>query len=135
MVLAIEADGVSYHESGSVRDRDRLRGEHLKRLGWSFHRIWSTNWFHDPQTEMAKLRDAYNDAVSHADAARPAATPPATDEAAPPQEPVAPAEPAPAAEPPAAEPPAAEPAAAAAAGPTALPTPTTPLALPVSAPQ
>src|SRR5260370_17153787 len=104
MVLAIEADGVSYHESGSVRDRDRLRGEHLKRLGWSFHRIWSTNWFHDPQTEMAKLRDAYNDAVSHADAARPASTPPAPDEAAPPQEPVAPAEPAPAAEPAAAEP-------------------------------
>jgi hypothetical protein len=32
MVLAIEADGASYRESGSVRDRDRLRGEHLQRL-------------------------------------------------------------------------------------------------------
>jgi very-short-patch-repair endonuclease len=67
MVLAIEADGASYRESGSVRDRDRLRGEHLQRLGWSFHRLWSTNWFHDPQAEVAKLRDAYNRAVEEAD--------------------------------------------------------------------
>jgi len=66
MVLAIEADGASYHRSGSVRDRDRLRGEHLQRLGWSFHRIWSTNWFHDPDSEVAKLRDAYDEAVAAA---------------------------------------------------------------------
>jgi very-short-patch-repair endonuclease len=64
MVLAIEADGVTYRESGSVRDRDRLRAEHLQRLGWSFHRLWSTNWFYDPQAEMAKLRDAYQRATA-----------------------------------------------------------------------
>src|SRR4029077_19577532 len=51
MVLAIEADGTSYRQSGSVRDRDRLRGEHLQRLGWRFHRIWSTNWFRDAKAE------------------------------------------------------------------------------------
>jgi very-short-patch-repair endonuclease len=67
MVLAIEADGASYRESGSVRDRDRLRGEHLQRLGWRFHRLWSTNWFQDPQSEVAKLRDAYDRAVSATD--------------------------------------------------------------------
>jgi very-short-patch-repair endonuclease len=66
MVLAIEADGASYRESGSVRDRDRLRGEHLQRLGWQFHRVWSTNWFHDPQGEVAKLLEAYKRAVSSA---------------------------------------------------------------------
>jgi very-short-patch-repair endonuclease len=66
MVLAIEADGASYRESGSVRDRDRLRGEHLQRLGWQFHRVWSTNWFHDPQGEVAKLLEAYKRAVSAA---------------------------------------------------------------------
>lgn len=68
MVLAIEADGASYHRSGSVRDRDRLRSEHLRRLGWSFHRIWSTSWFHDPASEVAKLRDAYTEAVDQSDA-------------------------------------------------------------------
>jgi very-short-patch-repair endonuclease len=67
MVLAIEADGASYRESGSVRDRDRLRGEHLQRLGWGFHRLWSTNWFTDPQAEVAKVRDAYDRAVSATD--------------------------------------------------------------------
>src|SRR5215470_5065018 len=67
MVLAIEADGESYRESGSVRDRDRLRGEHLQRLGWRFHRLWSTNWFQDPQAEVARVRDAYERAVSATD--------------------------------------------------------------------
>jgi len=79
MVLAIEADGASYRESGSVRDRDRLRGEHLQRLGWSFHRLWSTNWFTDPQAEVARVRDAYTRAVS--------ATGPPADAGAPPAEP------------------------------------------------
>ena len=64
MVLAIEADGASYRQSGSVRDRDRLRGEHLQRLGWNFHRLWSTNWFHDPDAEVAKVRAAYDRAIA-----------------------------------------------------------------------
>jgi very-short-patch-repair endonuclease len=75
MVLAIETDGASYHQSRSVRDRDRLRGEHLQRLGWSFHRLWSTNWFQNPQAEVARLRDAYQQAVAAAEP--PAAAPPA----------------------------------------------------------
>ena len=48
MILAIEADGAGYRDSGSVRDRDRLRKEHLERLGWHVHRLWSTAWFTDP---------------------------------------------------------------------------------------
>jgi very-short-patch-repair endonuclease len=66
MILAVEADGASYRDSGSVRDRDRLRKEHLERLGWRFHRLWSTNWFHDPDAEVAKLREAYDQAVASA---------------------------------------------------------------------
>jgi hypothetical protein len=63
MILAVEADGASYRDSGSVRDRDRLRKEHLERLGWRVHRIWSTSWFTDPEAELAKLRAAYTEAV------------------------------------------------------------------------
>jgi len=79
MVLAIEADGASYRQSGSVRDRDRLRGEHLQRLGWNFHRLWSTNWFQDPQAEVAKVREAYERAVAAAEPPEeePAPAPPA----------------------------------------------------------
>ena len=71
MILAVEADGASYRDSGSVRDRDRLRKEHLERLGWNVHRLWSTNWFHDPDTEVAKLREAYDRAVASAPRSQP----------------------------------------------------------------
>jgi very-short-patch-repair endonuclease len=64
MILAVEADGASYRDSGSVRDRDRLRKEHLERLGWRYRRLWSTNWFHDPEGEAARLREAYEQAVA-----------------------------------------------------------------------
>jgi very-short-patch-repair endonuclease len=67
MVLAIEADGASYWQSGSVRDRDRLRGEHLQRLGWQYHRLWSTNWFRNPDDEVARVQEAYERAVSAAE--------------------------------------------------------------------
>jgi very-short-patch-repair endonuclease len=66
MILAIEADGAGYRDSGSVRDRDRLRKEHLERLGWHVHRLWSTAWFTDPAGELAKLRHAFDEAVSAA---------------------------------------------------------------------
>jgi very-short-patch-repair endonuclease len=77
MILAVEADGASYRDSGSVRDRDRLRKEHLERLGWRFHRLWSTNWFHDPDAEVAKLRQAYDHAVASAPPPPPAPDEPA----------------------------------------------------------
>ena len=64
MVLAIEADGASYWQSGSVRDRDRLRGEHLQRLGWRYHRLWSTNWFRHPDDEVARVQAAYERAIA-----------------------------------------------------------------------
>jgi very-short-patch-repair endonuclease len=68
MVLAIEADGASYHSSPTARDRDRLRQEQLERLGWRFHRIWSTNWFTDPNHEIDLASRAYDAAVAAADA-------------------------------------------------------------------
>ncbi len=54
MILAVEADGAAYRDSGSVRDRDRLRKEHLERLGWRVHRLWSTTWFADPEARTGQ---------------------------------------------------------------------------------
>ncbi|HEX6471701.1 MAG TPA: AAA domain-containing protein [Streptosporangiaceae bacterium] len=85
MVLAIEADGPSYHRSRSARDRDRLRKEHLERLGWVFHRIWSTNWFHDRDGEVAKLQAAYERAIATTAVPEPA-PPPAPESPAPDEE-------------------------------------------------
>jgi len=66
-VLAIEADGVMYHSSPTARDRDRLRQEHLERLGWSFHRIWSTDWFRSREQEVQAAVGAYYRAIKERD--------------------------------------------------------------------
>ena len=54
-LLGIECDGAAYHSAQSARDRDRLRQEILERMGWNIYRIWSTDWFSDPEREMGKL--------------------------------------------------------------------------------
>jgi very-short-patch-repair endonuclease len=66
-VLAIECDGASYHSSESARDRDRLRQEQLERLGWRFHRIWSSEWFHNKEHCVENVLAAYELAVAAAD--------------------------------------------------------------------
>ncbi len=62
-VLAIECDGASYHSSQSARDRDRLRQDQLERLGWRFHRIWSSDWFYNREAAAAKAVAAYEIAL------------------------------------------------------------------------
>jgi very-short-patch-repair endonuclease len=66
-VLAIECDGASYHSSPTARDRDRLRQEQLERLGWRFHRIWSTEWFARKDEALARVLAAIEEAVRLAD--------------------------------------------------------------------
>jgi very-short-patch-repair endonuclease len=62
-VLGIECDGATYHSAKSARDRDRLRQEILERLGWKLHRIWSTDWYHSRDREVARLKQAVNSAI------------------------------------------------------------------------
>lgn len=63
MILAIEADGASYHSSPTARDRDRLRQQVLEKVGWRFHRIWSTDWFNNKEKEVAKVMNAVHEAL------------------------------------------------------------------------
>jgi very-short-patch-repair endonuclease len=62
-VLAIEADGASYHSGHIARERDRLRQSLLEKRGWTFHRIWSTDWFKDPAAEVAKVVQVYKEVL------------------------------------------------------------------------
>jgi len=64
-ILGVECDGASYHSAKSARDRDRLRQEVLERLGWKLHRIWSTDWFNNPQREAEKLRKAIAERIAY----------------------------------------------------------------------
>jgi len=74
-VLAIECDGASYHSSPTARDRDRLRQSQLERLGWRFHRIWSTDWFYRRELEIERLVSAYREAVRYVDSLSTEASP------------------------------------------------------------
>ena len=56
-LAGVECDGASYHSGCSVRDRDRIRQEILEGLGWRgrMYRIWSTDWFYNPGSEIARI--------------------------------------------------------------------------------
>ncbi|MBT4328726.1 MAG: DUF4011 domain-containing protein [Gammaproteobacteria bacterium] len=56
-LMGVECDGATYHSAKSARDRDRLRQEILERLGWRIRRIWSTDWFMNPQSEIRPILD------------------------------------------------------------------------------
>jgi very-short-patch-repair endonuclease len=66
-VLALECDGATYHSSESARDRDRLRQDQLERLGWRFHRIWSSEWFYNKAQAVEKVMAAYEAGIKEAD--------------------------------------------------------------------
>jgi very-short-patch-repair endonuclease len=54
-IVGVECDGAAYHSSKSVRDRDRLREEILRELGWAIIRVWSTDWFDNPGVQTDRL--------------------------------------------------------------------------------
>lgn len=66
-ILGIECDGATYHSSRSARDRDRLRQEVLERLGWRLHRIWSTDWYRNPQESLERALAAIDYARQYVD--------------------------------------------------------------------
>ncbi len=57
-LVAVECDGSAYHSALWARERDRLRQDILENLGWRFHRIWSTDWFHHRKREIERLKTA-----------------------------------------------------------------------------
>jgi len=65
-VLGIECDGRQYDAARSSRDRDRLRQQVLEDRGWKIHRVWSLDWFHRPNEQLAKLTTAIDAAKAAA---------------------------------------------------------------------
>ena len=64
-ILAVECDGARYHSSSWARERDRLRQSVLESKGWTFHRIWSTDWFQNQAGETKKLIATVERARAH----------------------------------------------------------------------
>src|SRR5690349_2858640 len=76
VLVAVETDGPAYAAMRSSRDRDRLRGEQLGRLGWMHVRVWSTDLFRDPARDVARVNAAVLQAVASRAAAVPVASEP-----------------------------------------------------------
>lgn len=57
LAVAVESDGPEYAAMSSGRDRDRLRAEHLGRLGWKHVRVWTRDAFRDPARDVARIKD------------------------------------------------------------------------------
>jgi len=59
-LMGVECDGATYHSAKSTRDRDRLRQDILESLGWRIRRIWSTDWFKNPQAQIQPIIQELN---------------------------------------------------------------------------
>ncbi len=54
-LAGVECDGATYHRSATARDRDKLREQVLRGLGWDILRIWSTDWWIDAAGALEKV--------------------------------------------------------------------------------
>lgn len=61
-ILGVECDGATYKSSSSARDRDRLRDQVLKQLGWRIHHVWSPVWVARRDSEIRRLKEALEQA-------------------------------------------------------------------------
>ena len=54
-ILGVECDGATFHQAESVRERDVSRQKFLERQGWNIARIWSRNYWRNPQKEINRI--------------------------------------------------------------------------------
>lgn len=54
-ILGIECDGAAFHSSKSARERDVYRQRYLEGRGWNIIRIWSKDWWSNPEREVDKI--------------------------------------------------------------------------------
>ena len=54
-ILAIETDGEIYRSAKTTRDRERLRRQMLKSLGWNTHKVWARDWIRNSSSELEKI--------------------------------------------------------------------------------
>ncbi|MEO8707418.1 MAG: AAA domain-containing protein, partial [Lacisediminihabitans sp.] len=57
-LVGVECDGATYHSAATARDRDKVRSEILRGLGWHLVRVWSTAWWVDREGALERLHGA-----------------------------------------------------------------------------
>lgn len=56
-LAGVECDGATYHGSATARDRDKVREQVLRGLGWNILRVWSTDWWLDAKGCAERLHE------------------------------------------------------------------------------
>ena len=67
-LCGLECDGARYHSGWRARTNDVWRQEILESKGWKILRIWSTDWFENPEHTKSKLSAdlfALRDTIEH----------------------------------------------------------------------
>lgn len=62
-LAGVECDGATYHRSATARDRDKLREQVLRGLGWEIVRIWSTDWWVNPGGTLERVHAALSEVL------------------------------------------------------------------------
>jgi very-short-patch-repair endonuclease len=57
-LAGVECDGATYHSSATARDRDKVREQVLRGLGWQIVRVWSTDWWFDCRGAADRMHQA-----------------------------------------------------------------------------
>lgn len=63
-LLGITCDGYGYSLARTARDREILQHRVAGQLGWRLHRIWSLDWWENPERELQKIIEAIRQASS-----------------------------------------------------------------------
>jgi very-short-patch-repair endonuclease len=68
-LAGVECDGATYHGSATARDRDKVREQVLRGLGWTILRVWSTDWWFNAEEAIERLHQALDQALAESRAA------------------------------------------------------------------
>jgi uncharacterized protein DUF4011/restriction endonuclease-like protein/AAA domain-containing protein/uncharacterized protein DUF3320 len=66
-ILGVLCDGHNYFKANTSRDREIVQPEVLKTLGWKIHKVWSADWWENPEKTLNEVVDAIKKAEEQKD--------------------------------------------------------------------
>lgn len=63
-ILGILCDGEDYRQTKTVRDREIVQTSVLQQLGWNIFRIWTMDWWENPQEVIDSIKAEINGLIS-----------------------------------------------------------------------
>jgi very-short-patch-repair endonuclease len=64
-LLGILCDGVNYNAAKTAKDREIIQQEVLKLLGWTLHKVWSTDWWENADRVIQEILEAIKNAEAN----------------------------------------------------------------------